>query len=70
MLEIVLTSCESDQYLSAPKGISKFPLMYMTDYFCRSVYISFLPYAFSNWRFTDLGLDFALVTCWKCVMGA
>ena len=30
MLEIVLTSSESDQYSSAPKEISKFPLMYMT----------------------------------------
>ena len=39
MLEIVLTSSESDQYSSAPKEISKFPLMYMTGYFCRSVYI-------------------------------
>ena len=38
MLEIVLTSSESDQYSSAPKEISKFPLMYMTGYFCRSVY--------------------------------
>ena len=38
MLEIVLTSSESDKYSSAPKEISKFPLMYMTDYFCRSVY--------------------------------
>ena len=40
MLEIVLTSPESDQYSSAPKEISKFPLMYMTGYFCRSVYIN------------------------------
>ena len=40
MLEIVLTLCESDQYSSAPKEISKFPLMYMTGYFCRSVYMS------------------------------
>ena len=39
MLEIVLTSSESDQYSSAPKEISKFPLMYMMGYFCRSVYI-------------------------------
>ena len=39
MLEIVLTSSESDQYSSAPKDISKFPLVYMTVYFCRSVYI-------------------------------
>ena len=39
MLEKVLTSSESDQYSSAPKEISKFPLMYMTGYFCRSVYI-------------------------------
>ena len=39
MLEIVLTSSESDQYSSAPKDISKFPLVYMTGYFCRSVYI-------------------------------
>ena len=39
MLEIVLTSSESDQYSSASKDISKFPLMYMTGYFCRSVYI-------------------------------
>ena len=38
MLEIVLTSSESDQYSSVPKEISKFPLMYMTGYFCRSVY--------------------------------
>ena len=38
MLEIVLTSSESDQYSSAQKEISKFPLMYMTGYFCRSVY--------------------------------
>ena len=41
MLEIVLTSSESDQYSSAPKEISKFPLMYMTGYFCRSVYYAF-----------------------------
>ena len=39
MLEIVLTSSESDQYSSTPKEISKFPLIYMTSYFCRSVYI-------------------------------
>ena len=39
MLEIVLNSPESDQYSSAPKEITKFPLMYMTGYFCRSVYI-------------------------------
>ena len=39
MLEIDLTSSESDQYSSAPKDISKFPFMYMTGYFCRSVYI-------------------------------
>ena len=39
MLEIVLTSTESDQYSSPPKEISKFPLMYMTGYFCMSVYI-------------------------------
>ena len=39
MLEIILTSPESDQYSSAPTEISKFPLMYMTGYFCRSVYI-------------------------------
>ena len=38
MIEIVLTSSESDQYSSAPKEISKFPLMYMTGYFCRPVY--------------------------------
>ena len=38
MLEIVLTSTESDQYSSEPKEITKFPLMYMTGYFCRSVY--------------------------------
>ena len=38
MLEIVFTSFESDQYSSAPKEISKFPLMYMPGYFCRSVY--------------------------------
>ena len=40
MLEIVVTSPESDQYLSVPKEISKFPLMYMTGYFCRSVYVA------------------------------
>ena len=40
MLETVLTSSESDQYSSSPKEISKFPLMYMTGYFCRSVYIN------------------------------
>ena len=28
MLEIVLTSSESDQYSSATKDISKYPLMY------------------------------------------
>ena len=39
MLEIVLTSSESDQYSSAPKEMSKLPLMYTTGYFCRSVYI-------------------------------
>ena len=38
MLEIVLTLSESDQYSSATKEISKSPLMYMTGYFCRSVY--------------------------------
>ena len=38
MFEIVLTSSESDQYSSALKEISKFPLMYMTGNFCRSVY--------------------------------
>ena len=41
MLEIALTSSESDQYSSAQKEISKFPLMYMTGYFCRSVYDEF-----------------------------
>ena len=40
MLEIVLTSSESDQYSSAPKDISKFALIYMTGYFCRSVYLN------------------------------
>ena len=39
MLEIVLTSSESDQYSNATKEISKFPLIYMTGYFCRSVYV-------------------------------
>ena len=39
MLETFLTSSESDQYSSTPKEISKFPLMYMTGYFCRSVCI-------------------------------
>ena len=39
MLKIVLTSSESNQYLSAPNEISEFPLVYMTGYFCRSVYI-------------------------------
>ena len=39
MLETVLNLSESDQYPSTPKEISKFPLMYMTGYFCRSVYI-------------------------------
>ena len=39
MHEIVLTSSESDQYSSAPKEISKFPLMYMTGYFCTSVQV-------------------------------
>ena len=47
MLEIVLTSSESDQYSSAPKEISKFPLMYMTGYFCRSVYMYVYFYVFS-----------------------
>ena len=47
MLEIVLTSSESDQYSSAPKEISKFPLMYMTGYFCRSVYYVSLDRVFS-----------------------
>ena len=42
MLEIVLTSSKSDQYSSAPKEISKFPLMYMKGYFCRSVYIELM----------------------------
>ena len=36
---MVLTSSEADQYSSTPKEISKLPLMYMTGYFCRSVYI-------------------------------
>ena len=40
MLETFLTSSESDQYSSTPKKISKFPLTYMTGYFCRSVYFS------------------------------
>ena len=48
MLEIVLTSSESDQYSSASKEISKFPLMYMTGYFCRSVYM---------YVFYDIGSD-------------
>ena len=39
MPEIVLTSSESNQYSSAAKEISKFQLMYMTGYFCRSVYV-------------------------------
>ena len=39
MPEIVLTSSEFDQYSSAPKEISKFPLTYMTGYFFRSVNI-------------------------------
>ena len=43
MLEIVLTSSESDQYSSVPKEILKFPLMYKTGYFCRAVYID-------NWQ--------------------
>ena len=41
MLEIVFISSESDQFSSAPKEISKFPLMFMTFFFfCRSVYIN------------------------------
>ena len=46
MLEIVLTSSESDQYSSAPKEISKFPLMYMTGNFCRSVYIYMVRFSY------------------------
>ena len=42
MLEIVLISSESDQCSSVSKEISKFPLMHMTGYFCRSVYYSSL----------------------------
>ena len=38
VLEIVLTSSESDRYSSAPKEISKLSLTHMTGYFCRSVY--------------------------------
>ena len=44
MLEIVLNSSESNQYSSAPKEISKFPLMYMTGYFCRSVYYTIIDF--------------------------
>ena len=36
------TSSESDQYSSAPKEISKLPLMYMTGYFSKSVYIALM----------------------------
>ena len=36
---MISTLSESDQYSSAPKEISKLPLVYMTGYFCRSVYI-------------------------------
>ena len=39
MLKTVLTSSDSDQYSSAPKEISKFILLYMTGYFCMSVYV-------------------------------
>ena len=42
MIEIVLNSPESDQYSSASKEISKFPLMYITGYFCRSVYLLYI----------------------------
>ena len=42
MLETFINSSESDQYSSTPKEISKFPSMYMTGYFCRSVYITFM----------------------------
>ena len=36
---MVLTLSKSDQYSSAQKEISKLLSMYMTGYFCRSVYI-------------------------------
>ena len=49
MLEIVFTSSESDQYSSEPKEISKFPLMYMTGYFCRSVYIINICFEEKKW---------------------
>ena len=59
MLEIVLTSPESDQYSSALKEISKFPLMYMTGYFCRSVY-------FTNVEILDSHLHFCFTKRLKC----
>ena len=52
MLEIVLTSSESDQYSSArirsvfectERNIN-FPMMYMTGYFCRSVYYTIIDF--------------------------
>ena len=48
MIETFLTSSESDQYSITPKEISKFPLMYMTGYFCRSVYIYIIDLAHSE----------------------
>ena len=58
MLEIVLTSSESDQYSSAPKDLSKFPLMYMTGYFCRSVYFLYSKFAFRIFRMLTLSSHF------------
>ena len=60
MLEIILTSSESDQYSSAPKEISKFPLMYMTGYFCRSVYI---PVYSHNKKPNDKKTEFSELNC-------
>ena len=44
VLETILNLSESVPYASTPKEISIISLMYMTGYFCRSVYISIKSY--------------------------
>ena len=39
LLNMLIISSESDQYKGVQNEKSKLPLKYMTDYFCRSVYI-------------------------------
>ena len=61
VIGVSLTSSESDQYSSAPKEISKLPLMYMTGYFCRSVYID--EHVYENGR-----ISLSLYNTIQCVM--